>query len=133
MLAWGLGPGAWGLGASAFGLLIVTNFRGFADNFARRAEASSAGLRKRPPWKWQLPPDPAEKTRRMRLPPGRPARRLAARGRLGFVAGRADLRHRHRDGLDDDHNRGVDNRRVVFPDSGDGRQTGRTRTSNVPD
>jgi hypothetical protein len=58
---------AWGLGASAFGLLIVTNFRGFADNYARRAENSSAGLRKLPPWKWQRPPDPAEKTRRMRL------------------------------------------------------------------
>ncbi len=35
---------AWGLFASAFGLPMVTNIRGFADNFARRAEASSAGL-----------------------------------------------------------------------------------------
>jgi lysylphosphatidylglycerol synthetase-like protein (DUF2156 family) len=37
---------AWGLFASAFGLLLATNFRGFTDNFARKAEASSAGLRK---------------------------------------------------------------------------------------
>ena len=37
---------AWGLFASAFGLLIATNFRGFTDNFVRKAEESSAGLRK---------------------------------------------------------------------------------------
>ena len=30
----------WGVGASAVGLLAVTNFRGFADNWARQAEAS---------------------------------------------------------------------------------------------
>jgi hypothetical protein len=58
---------AWGLFASAFGLLIVTNFRGFADNFARRAEASPAGLRKLPPWKWQRSPDPAEQAKLVRL------------------------------------------------------------------
>jgi hypothetical protein len=50
----------WGLTASAFGLATATNFRGFADNFARRAEASSAGLRKLPPWKWQQPRKPGE-------------------------------------------------------------------------
>ena len=58
---------AWGLGASAFGLLIVTNFRGFADNYARRAAAASARPRRRRPWNWQRPRDPAEQTRWLRL------------------------------------------------------------------
>jgi hypothetical protein len=58
---------AWGLVASAAGLAMVTNFRGFADNAARQAEASSAGLRKVPPWKWQQPPDPAGQAKVMRL------------------------------------------------------------------
>ena len=58
---------AWGLGASALGLLIVTNFRGFADNFARRAANSSAGWQRRPPRRSQWPSDPAARTKRMRL------------------------------------------------------------------
>ena len=58
---------AWGLAASALGLAMVTNFRGFADNFARRAAASSAGLRNLPPWKWQRPQDPGGQTRLLRL------------------------------------------------------------------
>ncbi len=66
------GPGglfllAWGLGASALGLALVTNFRGFADNFSREAHASSAGLQKLPPWKWQRPQKPAERTKLVRL------------------------------------------------------------------
>src|SRR5260370_27908995 len=58
---------AWALFASAAGLLIVTNFRGFADNFARRAQDSSAGLRKLSSRKWQRPPDPAEEVKLARL------------------------------------------------------------------
>lgn len=58
---------AWGLTASAFGLAAATNFRGFADNFARRAEASSAGLRKLPPWRWQQPRKPGEAAKLVRL------------------------------------------------------------------
>ena len=58
---------AWGLFASAFGLLIVTNFRGFADSFARRAEASSAGLRKLQLWKSQRSPDPVGQVKLARL------------------------------------------------------------------
>jgi hypothetical protein len=58
---------AWGLFASAAGVLIVTNFRGFADNFARRAADSSVGLRKLPSRKWQRPPDPAEQVKLARL------------------------------------------------------------------
>jgi len=66
------GPGglfllAWGLGASALGLGLVTNFRGFADNFSREAHASSAGLQKLPPWKRQRPQNPAERTKLVRL------------------------------------------------------------------
>jgi hypothetical protein len=58
---------AWGLGASVYGLLGATNFRGFADKYARRAEVSSATRRRRPPWTGQLPlDDPAERTRRVR-------------------------------------------------------------------
>ena len=38
---------AWGLIASAVGLLTVTNFRGFADNYARRVSQSAAGRRRR--------------------------------------------------------------------------------------
>lgn len=58
---------AWGLGAAVYGLLGATNFRGFADKYARRAEVSSPRLRRRPPWTGQLPPDdPAERTRRVR-------------------------------------------------------------------
>jgi hypothetical protein len=58
---------AWGLIASAFGLLTVTNFRGFADKYARRWAASSARRRNLPPWRSQPPQDPAEQTRRARL------------------------------------------------------------------
>jgi hypothetical protein len=62
---------AWGLFASAFGLALVTNFRGFAGNFARRARASEAGLepvvRKLPPWRWMTPPDPGETVKMVRL------------------------------------------------------------------
>lgn len=66
------GPGglfllAWGLGASALGLGLVTNFRGFADNFSRQADASSAGRRKLPPWKRQWPQTPAERIKLVRL------------------------------------------------------------------
>jgi hypothetical protein len=65
----------WGLGASAVGLLTLTNFRGFADNYMRRAAQSAAGRRKLrsrngpPPLLGgrQQPLDPAEQTRRMRL------------------------------------------------------------------
>jgi len=57
----------WGVGATAAGLLTITNFRGFADNFARRAEASSAGRRRRPPWQGQQPLDPARRARQLRL------------------------------------------------------------------
>lgn len=58
---------AWGLVAAMFGLALVTNFHGFADNFARQSEASSAGLRKLRPWKWQQPRDLGAQTRLMRL------------------------------------------------------------------
>jgi hypothetical protein len=66
------GPGglfllAWGLVASALGLALITNFRGFADNFSREAHSSSAGLQKLPPWKWQRPQTAAERTRLVRL------------------------------------------------------------------
>jgi hypothetical protein len=58
----------WGLFASAFGLAMVTNFRGFADTFARRAAASSAGLRKRPPWmSRQQPTDERDQVKLARL------------------------------------------------------------------
>jgi hypothetical protein len=63
----------WGLGASAVGLLTVTNFRGFADNYARRVASSAARRRKPRPWQqpplgdWQRPLDPAGQTRRIRL------------------------------------------------------------------
>ena len=57
----------WGLFASAFGLAMVTNFRGFAETFARRAAASSAGLRKRPPWMSRQPPDERDQVRLVRL------------------------------------------------------------------
>jgi hypothetical protein len=57
----------WGLVASVFGLAMVTNFRGFADTFARQAAASSAGLRKRAPWKSQQPPDERDQVRLLRL------------------------------------------------------------------
>jgi hypothetical protein len=57
----------WGLGATAAGLLTVTNFRGFADNFARRAEAASPRRRRRPTWTLTPPQDPAAKTRQIRL------------------------------------------------------------------
>jgi hypothetical protein len=58
---------AWGLTASVAGLAGITNFRGFTDNFARRAAVSSAGLRKLPPWKYQQPSDQARQTKVMRL------------------------------------------------------------------
>ena len=65
---------AWGLGASAVGLLAVTNFRGFADNYARLVGRSAAGRGPRP-GRWPQPPpadgqptaDPPEATRRVRL------------------------------------------------------------------
>ena len=57
----------WGVGASAVGLLTVTNFRGFADNFARRAEAASARRRRRPAWTLAPSQDPAARTRQIRL------------------------------------------------------------------
>jgi len=65
---------AWGLGASAVGLLAVTNFRGFADNYARLVGRSAAGRGPRP-GRWRQPPpadgqptaDPPEPTRRVRL------------------------------------------------------------------
>jgi hypothetical protein len=62
----------WGLGASAAGLLTVTNYRGFADNNARRMAQSAARRRSRsarwlPPRDWQQPDDPAGRTRQVRL------------------------------------------------------------------
>jgi len=57
----------WGLVACTFGLAMVTNFRGFAGNFARHAEASSAGLRKLPLWKWQQPQDRGAQATPIRL------------------------------------------------------------------
>lgn len=56
---------AWGLFASAFGLLLATNFRGFTGNFVRKAEESSAGLRKLQLWKPQR--SPAEQVKLARL------------------------------------------------------------------
>ena len=43
---------AWGLFATVIGWGLLTNFRGFADRFASGTYASSAGLRRIPPWKW---------------------------------------------------------------------------------
>jgi hypothetical protein len=65
----------WGLGASAVGLLAVTNFRGFADNYARLVGRSAAGRSRPRPGRWPQPPpadgqptaDPPEPTRRVRL------------------------------------------------------------------
>jgi hypothetical protein len=37
---------AWGLVASAYGLAMITNYRGFADTFLRRARASRARWRR---------------------------------------------------------------------------------------
>jgi len=51
--------------AVAFGLLLATNFRGFTDNFLRKAEESSAGLRKLQLWKPQR--SPAEQVKLARL------------------------------------------------------------------
>jgi hypothetical protein len=56
---------AWGLFASAAGLLLGTNFRGFTDNFVRKAEESSAGLRKLQLLKPQR--SPAEQVKLARL------------------------------------------------------------------
>jgi hypothetical protein len=66
---------AWGLIASAVGLLTVTNFRGFADNYARRVSQSAAGRRRPRPRNgqqfplgdWQRPLGPPEQTSRTRL------------------------------------------------------------------
>ena len=48
----GLIPLACGLFASVIGLGILTDFHGFADEFVRGSYASTAGLRRVPPWKW---------------------------------------------------------------------------------
>jgi hypothetical protein len=80
---------AWGLFASAFGLAMVTNIRGFADNFARRAEASSAGLRKLPPWKRQPPRDLRGQATLMRLL----AIPFAIVGLIMIVAGTISISH----------------------------------------
>jgi hypothetical protein len=51
------------------GLLAVTNFHGFAEKFARQAEASRAQRRRlqRLNWTGEGPPNLAGKTRQMRL------------------------------------------------------------------
>ncbi len=87
----------WGLGASAVGLLTVTNFRGFAENYARRAAMSAARRRRPRPWKrqqpvlgdWQRPVDQAEQTRRMRLI----AIPFAVIGPIVTVVGLVSIRH----------------------------------------
>jgi hypothetical protein len=62
----------WGVGASAVGLLTVTNFRGFADNYARRVAQRRrnprSGIRPQSPLgDWQQPIRPAQPTSRVRL------------------------------------------------------------------
>lgn len=47
----------WGAFATVMGGLLVTNFRGFARWSERGAEASTAWLRRVPPWRW-LPDHP---------------------------------------------------------------------------
>lgn len=51
------------------GLGLVTNYRGFADTFARHAYVPSLGLRRRPPWKWkpERPDELARQAKRVRL------------------------------------------------------------------
>lgn len=60
---------AWGLFASVLGLGLVTNFRGFADNFARNADVSSARFRRLPPRTWirERPDEPTRRLMRIRL------------------------------------------------------------------
>ena len=59
---------AWGLFASVIGLGLVTNFRGFAERFTEISNASSAWMRRVPPWKWQRRrTDKAELAKRVRL------------------------------------------------------------------
>lgn len=83
---------AWGLFASAIGLSLVTNFRGFADNFTKNAHASSAGLRKFPPWKWQRrSEDLVGRTRMVRLI----AIPFAVLGPIMTVAGIIAICHGH--------------------------------------
>jgi hypothetical protein len=87
----------WGLGASAVGLLTVTNFRGFADNYARRVAQSAArrrnprsGKRQQPPpGDWQRPIYPAQPTGRVRLI-GIP---FAVMGPIVTVIGLVSIRH----------------------------------------
>jgi hypothetical protein len=90
---------AWGLLASAAGLLTITNFRGFADNYARRVAQSAAGRRRprprprngqQPPLgDWQRPLDPPEQTSRVRLI-GIP---FAVIGPIVTVIGLVSIRH----------------------------------------
>jgi hypothetical protein len=88
---------AWGLLASAAGLLTVTNFRGFADNYARRVAQSAAGRRRPRPRNgqlsplgdWQRPLDPPEPTSRVRLI-GIP---FAVIGPIVTVIGLVSIRH----------------------------------------
>jgi hypothetical protein len=88
---------AWGLLASAAGLLTVTNFRGFADNYARRVARSAAERRRPRPRNgrlfplgdWQRPLNPAEPTNRVRLI-GIP---FAVIGPIVTVIGLVSIRH----------------------------------------
>lgn len=84
---------AWGLFASASGLLILTNFRGFADKFVRRAEASSVGQRRLRPRTWH-PQDPAEQLKLARLV----AIPFAIIGPIMTVAGLISISHGGIDG-----------------------------------
>jgi hypothetical protein len=84
----------WGLGASTVGLLTVTNFRGFADNYARRvAQRRSnprSGRRQQPLLgDWQRPAYRAEPTGRVRLI-GIP---FAVIGPIVTVIGLVSIRH----------------------------------------
>ena len=88
---------AWGLIASAVGLLTVTNFRGFADNYARRVSRSAAARRRPRPRNgqqsplgdWQRRLDPPEQTSRTRLI-GIP---FAVIGAIVTVIGLVSIRH----------------------------------------
>lgn len=86
---------AWGLFASVIGLGLVTDFRGFASGFTRSAYASSAWLRRVPPWKWMHgkseEAELADRRRRARLL-GIP---FAVLGPIVTVAGVAQLVRGH--------------------------------------